>query len=146
MSHGDLESGARVELVQHAMRSGVVSCSPDTTLREAAKLMTDASVRALVVVEGDCGLAGIVSQTDLVNATLVHPHVRYWGGLRVKDVMTEQVCVVTPDTPLQEAARLMIERRIHRVVVVQSADDPCHPVGVLSMGDIVRDLAEDEDA
>ncbi len=137
--------GDRFELVRDVMHPGVVSCHPDTSLREAAKLMTEAGVRALVVTGDDCGLVGIVSQTDLVNATVVNPHVHYWGGLKVRDVMTPDVTTITSDAPLQDAARLMVEQKIHRVVVVDHADQPCHPVGVLSMGDIVRDLIKDED-
>lgn len=130
--------------VREVMHQGVVSCSPDTTIRDAARLMVKAGVRALVVMDGDCGLAGIVSQTDLVNATLVHPSVRYWDGLRVRDVMTRQVLTVTPDMKLEDAARLLVQSKVHRLVVV-SSDDPCRPVGVLSVGDIVRDLILDAD-
>lgn len=126
------------------MHQGVVSCSPDTTIRDAARLMVKAGVRALVVIDGDCGLAGIVSQTDLVNATLVHPSVHYWDGLHVRDVMTRQVLTVTPDVKLEDAARLLVQSKVHRLVVV-SSDDPCRPVGMLSVGDIVRDLILDAD-
>ncbi|MCS7059802.1 MAG: CBS domain-containing protein [Anaerolineae bacterium] len=125
--------------VREVMHQGVVSCSPDTTIRDAARAMVKAGVRALVVTDDACGLVGIVSQTDLVNATLVHPNVHYWDGVRVRDVMTSPVATVTPETKLEDAARMLVEKRIHRLVVV-SEDDPCKPVGMLSMGDIVRDL------
>lgn len=130
--------------VRDVMRQGVVSCSPDTTIRDAARMMVTAGVRALVVTDGECGLAGIVSQTDLVGATLVRPNVHYWDGLRVRDVMTAQVVTVTPDVKLEEAARMLVDGKIHRLVVV-SSDEPCQPIGVLSMGDIVRDLILDLD-
>lgn len=126
------------------MRQGVVSCSPDTTIRDAARMMVAAGVRALVVIDGECGLAGIVSQTDLVSATVAGPNAPDWGDLRVRDVMTAQVITVTPDVKLEDAARMLVDGKIHRLVVV-SSDEPCRPVGVLSMGDIVRDLILDPD-
>ncbi len=131
--------------VRDVMHQGVVTCNPDVTIREAARMMVAAGVRALVVTDNECGLIGIVSQTDLVGATLLRPNVHYWDGLRVRDVMTTNVITVTPDTTLEDAARLLVGGRIHRLVVV-SNDEPCRPVGMLSMGDIVRDLilANDE--
>ena len=127
------------------MHQGVVRCEPDTTVRDAARLMVSAGVRALVVTDGDCGLVGIVSQTDLVSATLVRPNVHYWDGLLVRDVMTTEVLTVTPDTKLEEAARLLVQSKVHRLVVVPDRDQPCMPVGMLSMGDIVRDLITHQD-
>ena len=40
------------------------------------------------------------------------------------------------------AAKVMIEQHIHRIVVVADSD-PCNPVGILSMGDLVRDMMRD---
>jgi CBS domain-containing protein len=56
--------------------------------------------------------------------------------LQVADVMLQHVATVPADMPLHDAGRLMVERRIHRVVVVESQK----PVGVLSTFDIVRCL------
>ncbi|MCL5994672.1 MAG: CBS domain-containing protein [Chloroflexi bacterium] len=128
--------------VRDAMRKGVVSCAPTLSVRDAAKLMTEARVRALVVVDGDCGLVGLVSQTDLVNVTLVQASGQDWQALTVKDVMTANVLTVTPDESLSQAAKLLIDRHIHRLVVVDQASS-CTPIGVLSMGDIVRALSRE---
>jgi CBS domain-containing protein len=128
--------------VRDAMREGVVSCAPTLSLHEAAKLMAEAKVRALIVVDEKCGLAGIMSQTDLVNVTLVQPNTENWATLSVKDVMTPNVLTVTPDVSLSRAAKLMVDHRVHRLVVIGEGA-PCSPVGVLSMGDIVRALSRE---
>lgn len=135
----------KTAIVRSAMHEGVIRCSPQTSVKEAARLMAESGIRALVVTDGECGLVGIVSQTDLVNATLVRPGAPPWAAARVSDVMTADVVRVPPDLPLQDAARLMIDRRIHRVVVVDESGGACLPVGMLSMGDIVRDLIKDQD-
>ena len=127
--------------VQEVMHEGVLSCDSTLGLPEAAKLMMDAKMRSLVVIDADCGLAGIVSQSDMVNARLLQHEGQNWNMMTVRDVMTSMVLTVTPETTIKEAARLMIEYRIHRVVVAGD-DNPCQPVGVLSMGDVMRYMME----
>jgi len=53
------------------------------------------------------------------------------------------VLTVTPDMSLKEAAKIIVDHRIHRVVVAE-ADDMCNPIGILSLGDIMRYLESDE--
>ena len=125
------------------MTRGVVSCAPELSLREAARLMTDANVRALVVIEGACGLAGIVSQTDLVNATLAYPSTPDWQALPVSEVMTREVLTVDSDESLARAAKRMVDGNVHRLVVVDNFGAECKPIGVISIGDIMRRLAKE---
>ena len=124
-------------LVSEVMHEGVLSCDSTLGLPEAAKLMMDAKMRSLVVIDADCGLAGIVSQSDMVNARLLQSEGQQWSTMTIRDIMTSMVLTVTPATTIKEAARLMVEYRIHRVVVAGD-DDPCRPLGVLSMGDVMR--------
>ena len=121
------------------MHKGVVACTRSLPLPEAARLMKDIGVRALVVTDGNCGLCGFLAQSDLVNAHLEYIDGDAWRRMTVADVMTSQVLTVTPDTALSVAAKVMVEQHIHRIVVV-SDNDPCNPVGILSMGDLVRDM------
>ena len=129
------------EYVRDIMHAGIVSCTPQLSIKEAARLMTKANVRALVVMVSGCGLTGIVSTTDLVNAAL-ECNDGDKKASAVGDVMTTSVLTVTPDAPVSEAAKLMIDRGVHRLVVVENAEN-CLPIGILSMGDIVRSLSED---
>ena len=131
------------QTVRDVMTSGVVSCAPDLSLREAASLMVDAGVRSLVIIDGMCGLAGIVSQTDLVNATLAHPTRQEWQALPVRQVMTRVVLTVEPTETLARAVKLMVDGNVHRLVVVDKSSDDCKPIGVLSIGDIMRKLAKE---
>jgi CBS domain-containing protein len=131
------------ELVRDAMRQGVISCAPNLTLREAAKLMAEKKVRALVVIDEHCALAGILSQTDLVNATLAQPKSSRWQEMTVDEVMTRDVLTVTPETPLSDAAKLMVDKGVHRLVVIDHQRSSCSPQGVLSVGDIMRRLTRE---
>ncbi|HQV70842.1 MAG TPA: CBS domain-containing protein [Thermoflexales bacterium] len=128
-------------LVKDAMHPGVVSCDSSTTVNEAARMMTTSQLRSLVVVDADCGLAGILSQTDLVNAKLLNAE-SVDKGLTVGDIMTARVLTISPNDTIEEAARIMIKHHIHRIVVAEP-DDLCHPIGILSMGDMMRFMMKD---
>ena len=126
-----------VKTVRDVMHKGVESCDLNTPLRDALRQMSVKGMRSLVVNDAHCSLCGIISQTDLVNVSLKNPDT--WAAMRAEEIMTRNVVTVLPDTPLNDAAKLLIEYHVHRIVVVDK-DDPCNAVGVLSMTDIMRDL------
>lgn len=126
-------------LVQDLMHKGVVTCAESLTLPEAARLMTDEKIHALVITDDKCSLCGILSQSDLVNARYKYIDQEAWRDMTVSDVMTRNVLTVTPTAPIHEATKTMVEHQVHRLVVVDDID-VCNPVGVLSMGDLVRDM------
>jgi CBS domain-containing protein len=121
------------------MHEGVLSCAPDTPLEDIAERMRERRVSALVVVESGTAV-GVISQTDLVNASFVRPYMRYWRGMTARHLMSSPVVTVTPETLLGEAMRLLRRRRIHRLVVTESDHDGAPPVGILSVTDIVGHL------
>lgn len=123
--------------VRDVMHKGVESCNLNTPLRDALRQMSSKGLRSLVVNDEHCALCGILSQTDLVNVSVKNPDT--WTSMRAADVMTSDVVTVLPDTPLNDAAKLLIEYHVHRIVVVDK-EDPCLAVGVLSMTDIMRDM------
>lgn len=133
--------------VRDAMHKGVVSCDSSISVRDAARMMNEKRLRSLVVVDFDCALAGIISETDIVAARLVHEGGKPWDQLTVGEIMTNRVLTVTPDMSLKEAAKILVDHRIHRVVVAEP-DDMCNPIGILSLGDIMRylDRIEREEA
>ena len=121
------------------MHHGVVTCDSSIRVRDAVRLMNEKRLRSLVVVDFDCALAGIITEMDIVAARLVHEGGKPWDQLTVGEIMTNRVLTVTPDTSLKEAAKLLVSHRIHRLVVAES-DDMCTPIGILSLGDIMRYL------
>jgi len=128
-------------LVRDVMHAGVVACDERTVLRDALRMMVDNTIRSIVVTDSGCLLCGIVSQTDLVNASLDDP--AGWGTRPVSDIMTRKVVTATPEMQLDEATKLLVANHVHRIIVVDSAD-PCNAVGVLSMSDVVREMMGDE--
>jgi CBS domain-containing protein len=114
---------------------------PDARIEEAERMLEANEVTGLPVVDGDARLVGVISQTDLLRGSGdLHSAVRRrYTGLRVADLMTSPPITVDVTTPVVEAARLMRDERVHRVVVVDDAD---RPLGVLSSMDFVSLYAE----
>lgn len=138
------------------MTVSVITIEPDATVHTAAKLMLERGISGLPVVDKDGKLVGIISEGDLVRRTetgterqpswwltflsggdqLAYDFVKA-HGTKVSDVMTKEVVVVKPDTPLTEVARLLEDKRVKRVPVV--ADDVV--VGVVSRANLLQALA-----
>jgi CBS domain-containing protein len=55
--------------------------------------------------------------------------------------MTPEVVTISGDIPLDVATQIMLDKRIHRLLIVQGGRTPNRPVGVLSLSDIVREMA-----
>ncbi len=127
--------------VADAMSVGVINCSPDTPLREVARLMATYRVHSVFVYDhGDEGddageLWGLVSDLDLVAAAWAGADERTAGDSAVAPLVT-----VRSDDRLEHAAQLMAEHGVSHLAVMDEAS--CRPVGVLSTLDIARVIAE----
>ena len=113
----------------------------DAPLPDAAELMDTFEITGLPVVDADGCLVGVLSQTDLVRAAATRHLWAGWPGLAVRHLMTSPAITVRADCPLEDAARLMERERIHRLVVV--GDDERIPIGIVSLTDFVRLIAEE---
>ena len=130
--------------VRDLMTCGVVTIAPDAPLAAALGAMREREVRHLPVVDPDGRLAGIVTDRDLRQAVLARFHaLRDAGGdLLVQDVMTCGVVTVEPDTSLTHAARLMCERRIGSLPVVEQG----RLAGIVTERDLLRALIQETPA
>ena len=130
--------------VQDWMHRGVISCHPETSVEEVARIIDSQNISGLVVVDEEGDAVGVISQTDLVDALFVQPYLRYWRGMAAEHLMTRPVITVSPDTPVTEAVRILQARNIHRLVVAERAGNHLKPVGILSVTDLARHVAETE--
>lgn len=136
-----IDSGTRT--VGDVMTSDPVVVSVDCPLTDVAELLEFYSISGVPVVDWSGFLAGVVSQTDLVRAEASESLSSRWSRLAVRDVMSRPALTVRRSTSLEEAARLMTQQRVHRLVVVEADDEP---VGVVSSSDLVRAMAEGTEA
>jgi len=129
------------DLVADFMTIDPVVIGPDARIEEAELLLERYDISGLPVVDADGTLCGVISQSDLLrgsgDATSAIRH--RFTGLRVADLMTSPAITVELEMSLIDAARLMRDERVHRVVAV---DGTRRAVGVLSSMDFVSLYAE----
>jgi CBS domain-containing protein len=133
---------ARLLLVADFMTIDPIVVAEDAPLEEAVRLIREYSISGLPVVDGDGALVGVISQTDLVaiHESAIGRIIRTEAsGLRVGELMTSPAITIPMTGSMAEAARLMRERRVHRLVAL---DDTGRPVGVVSAIDFVTLYAE----
>ncbi len=144
-------STALLRDVRSAMTSDVVVVAADDGLGDAARRLEAAELTGAPVVESG-RVVGVISLDDIrsvlprgVPIASTGPFHRWEPfldevarGTRVRDVMHGRSIVVTPDTSLPEAARLLMAQGMTRVPVV---DERGHPVGIVSRQDIVAAVA-----
>jgi len=118
------------ELVNDIMKKNVISIDSSMTVRDAAKMMDDASIGAIVVIENGIAI-GIITERDVTRRIVAKGKPL---TTNVKEVMSSPLIVVNPDDSVWEAAQLMKTRKIHRLPAVKNN----RLVGMLTTSDIVR--------
>ncbi len=144
-------------LARDMMNRNVIQVTPDRLLSDVLHLLLDNDANAVVVVDDDDEIIGIVSEGDLIHrpetqtdgqpawwislfsdsAALAQRYVKTHGR-RAGDVMTTPVITVRVDMPLLEVADVFDRYKIRQVPVVANAG----LVGLISRRDIVRALAQ----
>lgn len=115
----------------------VVTIAPEATARDAARLMSDRHVGALVVTDPSGRMAGIVTERDVMRRLVAAA--KPPDTTTVGEIMTRAVISCTPQTPLDEVRRIMRERRIRHVPVLENG----RPTGMVSIGDLNAALNQD---
>ncbi|MFZ5894529.1 MAG: CBS domain-containing protein [Myxococcota bacterium] len=128
-------------LVRDVMTRDVVTLGRNDKLLVADDLMRLGRIRHLPVVDEDGELAGIVSQRDLFHSGLIkalgygtHAQRQALDMVVVKEAMRTQVVTTELDTPLRDAAKVMLERKIGCLVVL----DQGRIAGILTESDFVK--------
>ena len=115
------------------MTNAAVIDQPDDTLAEAARKMWEQQTGSLLVMDGD-DLVGIVTERDVLKAVATGMAV---DDTRISQVMSKDLVTVGPGTSLREAAKVMAERWIRHLPVLDNGK----LVGVISQRDLSGVLA-----
>jgi CBS domain-containing protein len=119
-----------------ASKPEIYSIDPEATVFEALGLMGEKNIGALLVMKGE-QLVGIFSERDYARRMILQG--RSSRETPVREVMTPQVFVITPETTSGECMMHMTDRHIRHLPVV----DGGRVVGVISIGDVVRRVIDD---
>jgi acetoin utilization protein AcuB len=132
-------------LVRDRMSRYPITVTADVPIDEALKVMRENKVRRLPVVDRDDRLVGIVSEMDLLYASpspatsLSVYEIHYlMARITVQDVMTKEVISIEEDTPLEEAARIMVDNKIGGLPVVRDGT----LVGIITETDLFKIFLE----
>jgi acetoin utilization protein AcuB len=128
------------------MSSPAVTITPSTPFQDALKLMHANGFRRLPIVDDKGKLVGIVSERDLLYASPSKAtSLSIWElhylltKLQIQEIMTGDVITTTPDTPIEDAAHQMAEKKIGGLPVVDEHD---RLIGVITETDIFKAFVE----
>ncbi|WP_420645293.1 CBS domain-containing protein [Candidatus Leptofilum sp.] len=131
-------------LVKRCMSQPVITVQPDMSVPDCLKLMQREKIRRTPIIENG-RLLGIVSDKDLLNASpsdatsLSIWEINYLvNRIKVKDVMTTNVFTITEDTPIEEAARIMADKKVGGLPVVKNGD----VIGLITETDLFKLLVD----
>ncbi|MBI3813429.1 MAG: CBS domain-containing protein [Nitrospinae bacterium] len=118
-------------IVKKVMSKGIISVSPDTTLKRAAEIMKSQKIGSLIVKEGE-GLAGIVTEVDFTHKIMTGELDPY--KMTVRDIMSSPIISIEADESIVEAQELMKKRAVRHLIVTEKGK----PAGVVSARDLVH--------
>lgn len=148
--------------VADVMTPDPILVKPETPLKEVIQLLAQNRVSGLPVVNDDGKLMGLISETDLMwqeagisppayimlldsiiyleNPARYEQELHKALGQTAGEVMSTDPPVISPNKGIREAAKLMHEREVPRLIVL----DQGQVVGVISRGDIIQAMAADQ--
>jgi CBS domain-containing protein len=150
------------QTVKDIMIKEVIAIQKDASVEELSSLLIENKISGVPVVDESGKLVGIATEGDLIikDSDLHFPryfklldgiiyldslnkfkkNLKKYLGTKVKDVMTTNIKTVKEDTPVSEAANLMIRYNINRLPVM---DDKDNMVGIVTRADIVKSMIKE---
>lgn len=113
------------------------TCPADTTVDNAARLMRDEDIGDVIVLDDNGEACGIVTDRDITIRAVAEG--RDPSTVTLSDVCSHHLVTAGPDTDAEEAARIMRERAVRRLLVTELGE----PVGVVSIGALAIELDPD---
>lgn len=144
------------------MTTEVITVDENLSVKDLAKILADNKISGVPVVDGEKKIIGVVTESDLIDrAKKVHiptvmrlfdsyvflespermeKDLKKMSAATVKDICNKKVVSVTPNTPLDEIATLMAEKKVHTLPVLDKGELQ----GIIGKSDIIRTLAQGE--
>jgi CBS-domain-containing membrane protein len=148
-----------MKTAQDIMTREVVSVSPDSSNRELARLLLSHNISGVPVLDGNNRLCGIATESDLIyqnkkyrapavitildsflfldSPDKMERELKKIAGATVQDIYTKAVISIHPDTPLDEIATIMTEKKVHTLPVISDSGDM---VGIVGKKDLIRTI------
>ncbi len=128
------------KLLRDIMTRGVVTVPLDATAKQIAALLSKRRLSGAAVIGSDGEAMGVISDMDLLRII----GEENWEKMLAESIMTPHLETVGPTSTVADAAKIMKEKRIHRLLIFseRGVGASHRPVGIVSASDIVREAAE----
>jgi CBS domain-containing protein len=118
-------------LVKEVMNRNVKTIRPEDTVKDAAKLMNENRIGALIVVSGPGEVIGIMTERDILVDVVATG--KSADNIKVSDIMTPNIITIEPNRTLEDAADLMTDNKIKKLPVVENGS----LVGIVTATDLI---------
>ena len=129
--HSLMEIVGTVTNLLHEKNAHIWSIRPDATVYEAIELMAEKNIGAIPVLAGG-EFVGILTERDYTRKVVLKG--RSSKNALVREIMDERPAVVSPISTVGECMRLMTEKRVRHLPVLENGE----LIGILSIGDLVK--------
>lgn len=141
------------------MTRDVITVKPETSIEELARILIENRISGAPVVDDKGNLIGIVTENDLISQNKrlhiptvfrlfdalimlerpkkIEEEIKRLTATRVWDICTKNVITVNEDTPLQEIATIMSEKKVHLIPVMKDKKI----VGIIGKADLIKAMA-----
>ena len=111
----------------------IATVDPDSTVLHAMEIMAENDVGALLVLDGE-RLAGVFSERDYARKVILQG--KSSKELKVREIMTDKVFYVTPETSIEQCMAIMTDKHIRHLPILENGEKV---LGVISIGDVVKE-------
>ncbi len=111
----------------------IAAIEPDATVLHALEIMAENDVGALLVLDGE-RLAGVFSERDYARKVILQG--KSSKELKVREIMTDKVFYVTPETSIEQCMAIMTDKHIRHLPILENGEKV---LGVISIGDVVKE-------
>ena len=144
--------------VKDIMTREIISVSPETEITKAAKILLDNRINGVPVIDAFGRLVGVLTQSDLVaqqkgipvpsvftllesfipltSIKRIDKEMEKIAALTVKEAMTPEPVTVSPDTDIEDVAKLMVDKKYHTLPVIEGDK----VVGIVGKEDVLKTL------
>jgi len=119
-------------LVKDAMNKDVKTIGENDNVRNAAERMVNNRIGSLVVLSQSGELLGLLTERDILRDVVARGESS--DEIKVGEVMTKNIIVISPEATLEDAANVMTENRIKKLPVV---DQEGHLIGIVTASDLI---------
>ena len=117
--------------VKEIMTTNVKTIRPEDTVKKLAEEMIKNKIGSMVVVEGSGEVVGIATERDIIEDVIISG--KNSEEIKVQDIMTKGLVSIDPNTTLEEAAEIMVNRKIKKLPVI----DRGRLVGIVTATDLI---------